>query len=71
MIYLIAIIFPPLAVLLKGKPIQALLNCVFSLFFWIPGVIHALLVINKSDADKRHNEMIQAVKSNQSMNSQQ
>jgi uncharacterized membrane protein YqaE (UPF0057 family) len=39
--YLLAIILPPVAVLLCGKPVQALLNLVLTLFFWIPGVVHA------------------------------
>ncbi len=44
--YLLAIIFPPLAVLLCGKPIQAVLNCFLTLLLWIPGVVHAILVVN-------------------------
>jgi uncharacterized membrane protein YqaE (UPF0057 family) len=53
MLYLLSIIFPPAAVLLVGKPIQALINLVLCLFFWIPGVIHAILVVNERKADKR------------------
>lgn len=53
MMYLLAIILPPVAVLLKGKPFQALLNLVLTLFFWLPGVIHAWIVINGANADAR------------------
>ncbi|WP_042355661.1 YqaE/Pmp3 family membrane protein [Bacillus rubiinfantis] len=53
MLYLLCIIFPPLAVLFVGKPFQALLNCILCLIFWIPGVIHAILVVNEKKADKR------------------
>ncbi|MES9736579.1 YqaE/Pmp3 family membrane protein [Peribacillus frigoritolerans] len=53
MLYLIAIIFPPLAVLLAGKPIQAVLNLVLTLFFYVPGLIHAILVVHDKKADKR------------------
>jgi len=53
MLYLLAIIFPPLAVLLTGRPIQALLNLVLTLCFWIPGVIHAILVVNEHKANQR------------------
>ncbi|MBT2647976.1 YqaE/Pmp3 family membrane protein [Bacillus sp. ISL-34] len=53
MLYLIAIAFPPLAVLLAGKPIQALLNLVLTLFFYVPGLIHAILVVHDKKADKR------------------
>lgn len=53
MLYLIAILLPPLAVLLAGKPVQAVLNFFLTLAFWVPGVIHAILVVNEHKADKR------------------
>ncbi|MGM0888944.1 MAG: YqaE/Pmp3 family membrane protein [Bacillota bacterium] len=53
MLYLIAIIFPPLAVLLAGKPIQSVLNLVLTLFFYVPGLIHAILMVHDKKADKR------------------
>lgn len=62
MLYLLAILLPPVAVLLVGKPIQALLNLLLTLCFWFPGMIHAILVVNKSFADKRHHELVAAVK---------
>ena len=60
--YFLAIICPPLAVLLCGNPIQAVLNLILTLFFWIPGVIHALFVVNSHLADVRADKMIAAVK---------
>lgn len=51
--YLIALICPPLAVLLSGKPIQALLNILLTLFFYLPGLIHAICVVNDYEADRR------------------
>lgn len=36
MLYLLAILLPPVAVLLVGRPIQALLNFLLCLFFYIP-----------------------------------
>ncbi len=48
--------------LLKGKPVQALVNLVLTAFFWVPGVIHAILVINKADADRRHAELLAAAR---------
>ncbi|KWW20539.1 MULTISPECIES: YqaE/Pmp3 family membrane protein [Peribacillus] len=53
MLYIIAILFPPLAVLLAGKPISALINLILTLFFYIPGLIHALFVVHDKKADKR------------------
>ena len=59
--YLIALILPPLAVLLCMKPWQAMINIVLTLCFWIPGMLHALLVVNQNIGDKRHEEMMDAM----------
>ena len=59
--YIIAIILPPLAVLLCGKPFQFLLNILLTLMFWIPGVIHALCVVNSHLADKRTDRITRAI----------
>ena len=60
--YLLAIILPPVAVFLCGKPIQGVLNIFLTLAFWIPGVVHALFVVHTHLADKRNKELIKAVK---------
>jgi uncharacterized membrane protein YqaE (UPF0057 family) len=62
--YLIAIILPPLAVLLCGKPIQALLNLLLTLLFYIPGLVHALLVVHDYYADKRAMKVVRAIRQN-------
>jgi hypothetical protein len=36
-----------------GKPFQALINLILTCFFWLPGVIHAILVVNGYQNDKR------------------
>ncbi|AWB66344.1 YqaE/Pmp3 family membrane protein [Saccharobesus litoralis] len=64
MMYLLAILLPPLAVLFIGRPIQALLNLVLTLFFWIPGAIHAVLLVHSKKQDKRTKEIVDAIKSN-------
>lgn len=61
MLYLLAILLPPVAVLLAGKPIQAILNFVLTLFFWIPGVIHAILVVNARHADRRTDRIVRSM----------
>ncbi|MFA9560173.1 YqaE/Pmp3 family membrane protein [Evansella sp. AB-rgal1] len=53
MMYLLAVILPPVAVLFCGKPIQAILNFFLTLFFWLPGAIHACMVVADKRADKR------------------
>lgn len=60
MLYLVAVVLPPLAVLLCGKPFQALLSIPLSLLGWVPGVIHALFVVNNHYADQRANRMMRS-----------
>ena len=60
--YLLAVILPPVAVLICGKPIQALINLVSTLLFWIPGLIHAIFVVNGYYADQRTDRVIEAIK---------
>jgi uncharacterized membrane protein YqaE (UPF0057 family) len=45
---ILAILLPPLAVYLKtssGK--QTIINIVLCIFFWVPGILHALYVVLK------------------------
>jgi uncharacterized membrane protein YqaE (UPF0057 family) len=60
-LYLIGIFCPPLAVLLSGKPFQAILNLFLTLFFWVPGVIHAVAVVADHHADQRNERLIAAM----------
>ena len=57
---LLAILLPPVAVLICGKPFQAIINCFLCLFLWVPGVIHAIVIVNNHNADKRHHELLRA-----------
>ena len=61
MLYLVAILVPPLAVLLCGKPFQALLNIVLTLLIYFPGMIHAILVVNNYYADQRTKKIVKAL----------
>jgi uncharacterized membrane protein YqaE (UPF0057 family) len=60
--YLLAILLPPLAVFLCGKPIQGFISIILTLLFWIPGVIHALFVVHSHLADKRTDKIVRAIK---------
>ena len=62
MLYVLALVFPPLAVLLCGKIAQAPLNLLLCLLGLVPGIIHAVLVVNQHHADKRNDRLIQAVR---------
>lgn len=77
MIYLIAIICPPLALLLKGKIFQALFNgiiwivsvvlAIISLgalsLMWFISVIWAILAVKSARDDERHDEIVDALRS--------
>ena len=60
--YFLAIVLPPLAVFSCGRPLAGLLNLVLTLIFWIPGVIHAVLVVHRFYADARHLAQMQMLK---------
>jgi uncharacterized membrane protein YqaE (UPF0057 family) len=58
--YLLAIVLPPLAVLLCGKPVQALLNCLLTAMLWVPGVIHALFVVSSTESRANADRIVKA-----------
>ena len=60
--YLLAILLPPVAVFLCGKPIQGIINIILTLCFYVPGIIHALFVVHAYLADKRTDEIVKAIK---------
>jgi len=71
MIYILAILLPPLALLLNGQPFAALLN-VLLIAFCVPfGLIlhvlllipsaHAVLAISMERKDRRHREIVDAI----------
>jgi uncharacterized membrane protein YqaE (UPF0057 family) len=60
--YLLAILLPPVAVFLCGKPIQGVISIFLTLAFWIPGMIHALFVVHSHLADKRTDKIVEAIK---------
>ena len=65
MLYLFAIICPPVAVLLCGKPLQAFVNLLLTVCLWVPGVLHALFMVNSHLADRRTDRVIREMKQHQ------
>lgn len=57
MLYLLAILLPPIAVLMAGKPLQAIINLVLTLCCWFPGVWHAVLVVGEYYSDVRFSKI--------------
>ena len=64
--YLLAILLPPLAVFLCGKPVQGIISIFLTLAFWIPGVVHALFVVHNHLADQRTEKIVDAIRDNDS-----
>ena len=59
--YFLAILLPPIAVLSCGRPFQAILNLILTLFLWVPGAVHALLVVHDYHEDRRAGRVIRAI----------
>jgi uncharacterized membrane protein YqaE (UPF0057 family) len=60
--YLLAIVLPPLAVLLCGKPVQFILNIILTCLLWVPGMIHALFVVADHNSNRRTNRIVGAIR---------
>jgi len=62
---LIAIFFPSLSFLLRGKLLTALLCLILqiTLIGWIPAAIWAVLSLQNSRADRRNAKLIRAMRS--------
>jgi uncharacterized membrane protein YqaE (UPF0057 family) len=51
--YFFCVVLPPVAVLMTGRVASFFLSIVLTLLGWIPGVIHAALVVNDYHAEQR------------------
>jgi len=55
-------LFPPLAILFTGfKPITLILNIILTCCFYVPGVIHALMVVSSHKADQRTSKITKEI----------
>ncbi len=54
-------VFPPFAVLLHGKPISAIFNMLLCMFFWAPGVFHALSVNAQAHDSRQTKQIVRAI----------
>lgn len=60
--YFFCILLPPLAVLSTGRIGAFFLSLLLTLCFWIPGMIHAFMVVNRYYADQRNEDLIRAMR---------
>ncbi|TAK49860.1 MAG: hypothetical protein EPO23_01120 [Xanthobacteraceae bacterium] len=72
MIYILAVLLPPIGLLLNGQPFSAILNLVlivlcvifgliFPVLFVMPS-IHAVLAVAMKREDRRHREIVDAIR---------
>jgi len=63
MLYVLAVLLPPVALLLCGKPFQAIFALVLqvTVLGWLPAAIWALFVVNNHYADRRAARVIRAM----------
>jgi uncharacterized membrane protein YqaE (UPF0057 family) len=58
---LLAVVCPPLAVLASGTPSQAAKNACLTMLLFIPGVIHALGIVERRNVERRYEAVFQAM----------
>ena len=51
--YFFCIVLPPVAVLMTGRFGSFFLNLILTLLGWVPGIIHACLVVNDYHEEQR------------------
>ncbi|MGZ3754254.1 MAG: YqaE/Pmp3 family membrane protein [Mucilaginibacter sp.] len=60
--YFLCLIFPPAAVFTTGRIGALILNIILTICFWVPGVIHAILVTNDFYEARRHRRLVREVR---------
>jgi hypothetical protein len=71
MIYIVAVLIPPLGLLLNGQPFAAVLNIaliipcllfglVFHVLLLVPS-LHAVVAVHMKREERRHREIVQAI----------
>jgi hypothetical protein len=71
MIYIVAVLLPPLGLLLNGQPFAAVLNIaliipcllfglVFHVLLLVPS-LHAVIAVHMRREERRHREIVQAI----------
>lgn len=58
---LLAVVCPPIAVLASGTRSQAVRNAGLTCLLFVPGVIHALGVVDKFNTERRYESVFRAM----------
>lgn len=57
MLFFLAVVLPPVAVLLTGRLGSFFLSLILTLLGWIPGIIHAFFVVTDYKNEKRMEDL--------------
>ena len=58
MMFILCIILPPIAAAISGGFSSFLINLILTCFGWLPGIVHAIMVTNKSIVEEQNEELI-------------
>jgi uncharacterized membrane protein YqaE (UPF0057 family) len=71
-IYILAVLLPPIGLLLNGQPISAILNLILIVFCAVLGLIfhvlwlvpsaHAVIAVHMKQEQRRHREVVEAIR---------
>jgi hypothetical protein len=72
MIYVLAVLLPPVGLLLNGQPFAAIFNLVLIVFCMLFGLVfhvmllvpsaHAVIVVHMKREERRHREVVEAIR---------
>ena len=64
MMFILCIILPPIAAAISGGFSSFFINLILTCFGWLPGIVHAIMVTNKSIVEEQNEELISTLEKN-------
>ncbi len=61
MLFLVAVLCPPAAVMFLGKPSQGAVNLGLTLMLYFPGLLHALSIVSQYKIQQRNETLMRLV----------
>lgn len=61
MLATLVILCPPLAVLITASPLSAVKNAGLTLFFYVPGVLHARRTVEQYTVNRRYDALMRVL----------
>ena len=64
MMFILCIILPPVAAAISGGFSSFFINLILTCCGWLPGIVHAIMVTNKSIVQEQNEELISTLEKN-------